>query len=104
MDFELPDAIAACRLGLLERIDAAALPPGADGAPAARDFVKNAVGPCWVGSVVYSQVIAYAPPASARRGRRPSPTSSTWRAFPAPGRCAAAAPSTISNWRCSPTA
>ncbi|MBV9418422.1 MAG: extracellular solute-binding protein, partial [Alphaproteobacteria bacterium] len=24
-------------------------------------FVKNAIGPCWVGSVVYSQLIAYAP-------------------------------------------
>ncbi len=61
MDFELPDAMAACRLGLLEHIDAASLPPGADGTPAAKDFVKSAVGPCWVGSVVYSQVVAYAP-------------------------------------------
>ncbi|MEJ1968684.1 MAG: extracellular solute-binding protein [Rhizomicrobium sp.] len=61
MDFELPDAIAACRLGLLEHIDAASLPPGAGGAPAVQDFVKNAVGPCWVGSVVYAQVIAFAP-------------------------------------------
>jgi len=59
MDFELPDAIAACRQGLLEHIDAASLPPGADGTPASKDFVKNAVGRCWVGSVVYSQVIAY---------------------------------------------
>lgn len=59
MDFELPDAITACRLGLLEHIDAATLPAGANGAPAANDFVKNAVGPCWVGSVVYSQVIAF---------------------------------------------
>ncbi len=61
MDFELPDAIAACRLGLLEHIDPAALPAGADGTPAAKDFVRNAIGPCWAGSVVYSQVIAYAP-------------------------------------------
>jgi putative spermidine/putrescine transport system substrate-binding protein len=61
VDFELPDAIAACRLGLLEHIDAASLPPGDDGVPAAKDFVKSAVGPCWAGSVVYSQVIAYAP-------------------------------------------
>ncbi len=61
VDLELPDAIAACRLGLLEPIDAATLPPGADGTPAAKDFVPNAIGPCWVGSVVYSQVIAYAP-------------------------------------------
>jgi putative spermidine/putrescine transport system substrate-binding protein len=61
VDLELPDAIAACRLGLLEHVDTASLPPGADGAPAAKDFVANAVGPCWVGSVVYSQVIAFAP-------------------------------------------
>jgi putative spermidine/putrescine transport system substrate-binding protein len=61
MDFELPEAIIACRQGLLEHIDAATLPAGTDGTPAAKDFVKNAVGRCWVGSVVYSQVIAYAP-------------------------------------------
>jgi putative spermidine/putrescine transport system substrate-binding protein len=61
MDFELPDAIEACRRGLLERIDLASLAAGADGTPAARDFVPNALGPCWVGSVVYSQVIAYSP-------------------------------------------
>lgn len=61
MDFELPDAIAACRMGLLEHVDASALPAGTNGIPAAKDFVANAVGPCWVGSVVYSQVIAFAP-------------------------------------------
>jgi putative spermidine/putrescine transport system substrate-binding protein len=60
MDFELPDAVAACRAGLLQTVDPASLPPGADGEPAAADFVKGATGPCWVGSVVYSQVIAYA--------------------------------------------
>ncbi|HEY0299831.1 MAG TPA: extracellular solute-binding protein [Rhizomicrobium sp.] len=61
MDFELPDAIAACRMGLLEHFDATTLPPGADGTTAARDFVENAVGRCWVGTVVYAQVIAYTP-------------------------------------------
>ncbi len=61
VDLELPDAIAACRLGLLEHIDAGQLPAGANGVPAAKDFVPGAIGPCWVGSVVYSQVIAYAP-------------------------------------------
>ena len=61
MDFELPDAIAACRLGLLEHVDATTLPPAADGTPAAKDFVPSAIGPCWVGSVVYSEVIAFAP-------------------------------------------
>ncbi|HXC55036.1 MAG TPA: extracellular solute-binding protein [Rhizomicrobium sp.] len=84
MDFELPDAIAACRLGLLEHIDAAALPAGADGTPAARDFVKNAVGPCWVGSVVYSQVIAYAPGRFAGAAPRTAADFFDLRRFPGP--------------------
>ncbi|HEY1707513.1 MAG TPA: extracellular solute-binding protein [Rhizomicrobium sp.] len=61
VDFELPTAIKACGEGLLEKIDPRILPAGANGAPAAQDFVKNAIGPCWVGTVVYSQAIAYAP-------------------------------------------
>ena len=61
IDFELPKAVEACGRGLLEKIDPAILPPGADGSPAARDFVKGAIGPCWVGSVVYSQVIVASP-------------------------------------------
>src|SRR5258707_3601355 len=46
IDFELPAAVQACKQGLLEKIDAAALPPGADGTAAARDFVAGAIGPC----------------------------------------------------------
>ena len=65
IDFELPDAIAACDAGLLERVDPGKLPPGADGAPASRDFVKGALGRCWAGNVVYSRLIAYAPGAGA---------------------------------------
>ena len=61
MDMELPEAVAACRQGLLERLDAASLPAGADGAAATRDFVAGALGPCWVGSVVYSQAIIFNP-------------------------------------------
>jgi putative spermidine/putrescine transport system substrate-binding protein len=61
IDFELPRAIEACRRGLLEPIDPATLPPGEDGTPAAQDFVPGAIGPCWVGSIVYSQVIVAAP-------------------------------------------
>jgi len=61
IDFELPRAVEACRRGLLEKIDAADLPPGGDGTPAARDFVPGAIGPCWIGSIVYSQVIVAAP-------------------------------------------
>jgi putative spermidine/putrescine transport system substrate-binding protein len=60
-DMELPDAVAACAAGLLEPIDANRLPPGADGAHPMRDFFPGALGPCWVGSVVYSQTIAYGP-------------------------------------------
>jgi len=61
IDFELPAAVKACRQGLLEKIDPAMLPPGADGTPAARDFVPRAIGPCWVGSMVYSQVMVFSP-------------------------------------------
>jgi putative spermidine/putrescine transport system substrate-binding protein len=59
IDLELPDAVAACARGLLEPMEA--LPDAPDGTPARDDFVPGALGPCWVGSVVYSQVIAYNP-------------------------------------------
>jgi len=70
VDMELPDAVAACHQGLLEPINAATLPAGPDGAPASQDFVTSAIGPCWVGSVVFSQVIAYDPHRFA--GQQPS--------------------------------
>ncbi len=59
IDLELGDAVSACAQGLLEPIDVASLPKGADGAPATRDFVDGAIGPCFVGSVVYSQVLIW---------------------------------------------
>jgi putative spermidine/putrescine transport system substrate-binding protein len=55
----LEDAASACRQGLLERLVGVELPPGANGASAQRDFVPGALGPCWVGSMVYSQIIAF---------------------------------------------
>lgn len=58
VDLELEDAAAACRQGLLEHLDGTELPAGANGYAAQRDFVPGALGPCWVGSAVYSQVIA----------------------------------------------
>ena len=61
IDFELPVAVDACRQGLLEKIDPVLLPPGADKSPAARDFVPGAIGPCWVGGMVYSQVMVFRP-------------------------------------------
>lgn len=57
VDLEMPVAVAACRAGLLEPIDAAALPPGDDGTPAARDFHKGLIGRCFVATAVYSQMI-----------------------------------------------
>jgi len=61
IDFELPKAAQACKEGLIEKIDASALPDGADGTAAAQDFVPGAIGRCWVGSVVYSQVMISSP-------------------------------------------
>jgi putative spermidine/putrescine transport system substrate-binding protein len=61
IDFELPKAAQACKEGLLEKIDASFLPDGANGVTAAQDFVPGAIGPCWVGSVVYSQVMIATP-------------------------------------------
>ncbi len=70
IDLELPDAVAACRQGLLEPIDGATLAAAPNGVPAARDFVPGAIGPCWVGSVMYSQIIVYDPRRFA--GKKPS--------------------------------
>jgi putative spermidine/putrescine transport system substrate-binding protein len=59
LDMELPDAVAACQAGLLEKIDAASLPASPAGAAAAQDFIAGALGPCWVGSSLYSRLIAF---------------------------------------------
>jgi putative spermidine/putrescine transport system substrate-binding protein len=61
IDFELADAVKACHQGLLEPIDGASLPAAPDGTQASSDFVDGALGRCWVGSVVFAQIIAYAP-------------------------------------------
>jgi len=61
IDFEVPAAVQACKEGLIEKIDPAILPDGANGVTAAKDFVPGAFGPCWVGSVVYSQVMIASP-------------------------------------------
>jgi putative spermidine/putrescine transport system substrate-binding protein len=61
VDLEMPVAVAACRAGLLEPIDAATLPPGDDGTPAAQDFYKGLIGRCFVATAVYSQMIVCQP-------------------------------------------
>jgi putative spermidine/putrescine transport system substrate-binding protein len=61
ISLKLPRAVEDCERGLLEKIDARALPAGRGGTRAADDFVPGALGPCWVGSTVYSQVMIYSP-------------------------------------------
>ena len=57
VDLELPVATAACEAGLLEPIDAAALPQGDDGAPANKDFHNGMIGRCFVASAIYARMI-----------------------------------------------
>jgi putative spermidine/putrescine transport system substrate-binding protein len=57
VDFELPAAVEACHRGLLEKLD----PLGDDRASAEKDFIPGALGPCWIGGTVYSQMIVFAP-------------------------------------------
>ncbi len=56
---EYADAIRLCDEGLLEPIDAASLPAGADGTPAADDFFPGAVTECSVSTDIWSNVFAY---------------------------------------------
>ena len=84
IDFELADAVAACRLGLLESIDRTSLPPAGDGTVATNDFVLGALGPCWVGSVVFSQVVAYAPEQFAANKPQTLADFFNTRTFPGP--------------------
>lgn len=56
---EYADAIRLCDEGLLEPIDAASLPAGADGTPAADDFFPGAVTECAVSTDIWSNVYAY---------------------------------------------
>ena len=59
VDLETSDAVRGCDDGLLERIDAATLPPAPDGTPAEDDFIPGTLLDCAVGEVVWSTVIAY---------------------------------------------
>jgi len=59
VDFELSDLVRGCNEGLLEKIDHASLPPGADGTPATDDFVPGAFTECGVGQTVWATVVAF---------------------------------------------
>ena len=56
---EYADAIRLCDEGVLEPIDAASLPAGADGTPATDDFLAGAVTECGVSTDIWSNVYAY---------------------------------------------
>jgi putative spermidine/putrescine transport system substrate-binding protein len=59
VNLNLPDALHACREGLLERIDSARLPAGADGTPAPQDFYPAALKGCGIGHNITATVVAY---------------------------------------------
>ncbi len=59
VDLETSDAIRACDEGLLEPIDVSTIPAGADGTPAAKDFLEGTLLECGVASIVWSTIYAY---------------------------------------------
>ncbi len=56
---EYADAVRLCDEGVLEPIDAASLPAGADGTAAADDFLAGAVTECGVSTDIWSNIYAY---------------------------------------------
>lgn len=59
VDVELSDAVRGCDEGLLESLDLASLPAGADGTPADKDFIPGALSDCAVANIVWSTIYAY---------------------------------------------
>lgn len=56
---EYADAVRLCDEGLLELIDTSGLVPAEDGGDAVDDFIEGAITDCFVGTDVYSMVLAY---------------------------------------------
>ncbi len=59
VDVELSEAVSGCDEGLLEPIDAALLPAGADGTDATDDFLPGTLHECAVATIVWSTIFAY---------------------------------------------
>jgi putative spermidine/putrescine transport system substrate-binding protein len=59
IDLELQDALRACDDGLIEKIDASQLAPAADGTAASEDFLPGTLMDCGVGTIMWSNIIAY---------------------------------------------
>jgi len=58
-DVEPSDLVRLCDEGALEVLPIEELPAGADGTPAAEDFIEGGLYDCGVGTIVYSTLIAY---------------------------------------------
>ena len=59
VDLQIPDLVRGCDEGLLVPIEINDLSPGADGTPAADDFVEGTITECGVTKLFYSTVFAY---------------------------------------------
>ena len=70
IDLELQDAVRACDENLIEKIDAATLKPAPDGTPAGKDFLPGTLMACGVGTIIWSNVVAY--DERAFTGRKPA--------------------------------
>lgn len=84
VDVELSDAVRGCDEGILEPIDHSILPAGADGTPAADDFLPNTLTECAVGTIVWSTVFAY--DASKYPGEKPTSISDLFDTEKFPGK------------------
>jgi putative spermidine/putrescine transport system substrate-binding protein len=59
IDLELQDAVRACDENLIEKIDPKRLKPAPDGTPATTDFLPGTLMECGVGTIIWSNIIAY---------------------------------------------
>ncbi len=59
VDLNMPDLVRGCDEGLLVPVNIDDLPLGADGTPAAEDFVEGTVTECGVTKIFFSRMIAY---------------------------------------------
>lgn len=58
VSLDKPDIVRGCAEGLLEPVDPSILLAGADGTPAAEDFIPGAIHECAVNTIVVSTVLA----------------------------------------------
>lgn len=59
IDVEMQDAVKGCDEGLFMRLDDLELPPAPDGTAARDDFLPGTLMRCGVGSIIWSNIIAY---------------------------------------------